>query len=238
MVLITRAEEIPGERWSEYAERVVEAGGEPRALDVESFTSLAVVPAHDALIVTGGVDVDPARYGEPPHPRLGATSALRDEVEGALLRAAVDAGRPLLPICRGAQLFNVVMGGTLLQHLEQREPHRSRRGPDGVTPVSGWHEVAVTPGTLLARLAGAPVLRTNSRHHQAVTPERLAPGLVAAGVTTAGEVTVVEALELPGHPFALAVQWHPEREEMASEPALAGGSRALFAALVDAARRA
>ncbi len=98
--------------------------------------------------------------------------------------------------------------------------------------ASGWHAVAVAPGSLLARAAGgAESLRVNSRHHQAITRERIAPGLVATGVAPDG---VVEAIEDPAQPWTLGVQWHPERDEMARDPTLAAGSARLFAAFVDA----
>jgi GMP synthase-like glutamine amidotransferase/cation transport regulator ChaC len=140
----------------------------------------------------------------------------------------------MLAICRGMQVMNVAAGGSLHQHIEEREPHRSRRSPDGETILSGWHGVDVTRGTLLSRVARAAHLRVNSRHHQAVTRARLAPGLVASALTSEGGMEVVEAIEAPHHPFALGVQWHPERSEMAATPALAPGSGALFEAFLKA----
>lgn len=233
-ILITRSEDDPGERWEYYADRVRAAGGEPIPLDTSHYRSGDVFPAHDGLVLTGGVDVDPARYGEPPHERLGRLDPARDEAEFTLVQAALADGRPLFAICRGMQVMNVAAGGSLHQHLEQREPHRSRRNADGETIDSGWHGVEVTRGTLLSRITKAERLRTNSRHHQAVTRARLAPGLVAAGVTSEGGFEVVEAIEAPHHPFALGVQWHPERPEMAASPALHAGSNALFEAFLHA----
>lgn len=233
-ILITRSEGDPGERWEYYADRVRSAGGEPIALDTSLYHVGDVFPAHDGLVLTGGVDVDSARYGEPPHERLGRLDPARDEAEFALVQAALAGGRPLLAICRGMQVMNVAAGGSLHQHLEQREPHRSRRSADGETIDSGWHGVEVTRGTLLARITKAERLRTNSRHHQAVTRARLAPGLVASGITSEGGFEVVEAIEAPHHPFALGVQWHPERPEMAASPGLHAGSNALFEAFLHA----
>lgn len=233
-ILITRSEDDPGERWEYYADRVRAAGGEPIPLDASLCRSGDVFPAHDGLVLTGGVDVDPARYGEPPHERLGRLVPARDEAEFALVQMALADGRPLLAICRGMQVMNVAAGGSLHQHLEQREPHRSRRGADGETIESGWHGVEVTNGTLLSRITKAERQRTNSRHHQAVTRARLAPGLVASGITSEGGFEVVEAIEAPHHPFALGVQWHPERPEMAASPGLHAGSNALFEAFLHA----
>jgi len=228
-VLISRAEEIPGEHWGDYAARVIAAGGEPVPCTLDDW-SLAdwergARPTFDALIVTGGVDVDPARYGEAPAAQVTSTNPARDAFEAALLEQALDRDAPLLAICRGHQLLNVLRGGSLLQHLEEREPHRARRGPGGSID-SGWHEVAITSGTLLHTVLGARSVRTNSRHHQAVTLGRVAPGLQVAGV--AGEV--VEALVAPGQRWAVSVQWHPERDEL--QP----GGQLLFEALVRACR--
>ena len=149
----------------------------------------------------------------------------RDEFEVALVEAAYAAGRPLLGICRGHQLFNVARGGSLLQHLEQRDPHRARWNEKRTAIVSGWHEVEVLPGTPLAEAIGAGGVRTNSRHHQAVTAERVAPGLAIAATAADG---VVEALVDRSQRWAVSVQWHPEMAEME------GRSDGLFAAFVAA----
>ncbi len=130
------------------------------------------------------------------------------------------------------QLLNVMRGGSLVQHLEARDPHRARRGTDGLTIESGWHQVLVAPRSLLERVAGRRTLAVNSRHHQAITQERVAPDLIASGVSTDG---VVEAVEDRTHPWLLGVQWHPERAEMANNDLLAEGSTRLFASFVAAA---
>ncbi len=233
-VLITRLQDDSGERWEDYADCVRAAGGDPFPFDVAEYRAGDVFPPHDGLVLTGGADIDPARYGEPPHERLGALVPARDEAEIALARTALAIGRPMLAICRGVQVMNVASGGSLHQHLEEREPHRSRRSADGVSVDSGWHGVEVTSGTLLSQIAKAARLRVNSRHHQAVTRARLAPGLVASALTSEGGFEVVEAIEAPHHPFALGVQWHPERPEMAATPALAAGSGTLFEAFLGA----
>jgi putative glutamine amidotransferase len=227
-ILISRAEDVTDERWADYGDRVAAAGGEPVAADLDGWKPDGKRPAFDGLILTGGVDIDPARYGEPASERLGTVNADRDAFEAALLEDALARDVPVLGICRGHQLFNVVHGGSLLQHIEEREPHRARRGEDG-SIASGWHEVRIEPGTILAGVLGEERLRVNSRHHQAVTPERVAPGLKVAATTEDG---VVEALEDPSKRWAVSVQWHPERAEMGDGP------RVLFEAFVEACREA
>lgn len=233
-ILLTRAEVIDGEDWRDYAACIERTGGVPVELDVLRDLASDALPPHDGVMLTAGVDIDPARYGEARSPRVADVNAARDAAEVALIRHARELDLPLLAICRGHQLLNVKAGGTLLQHLPEREPHRARRGPDGEI-ASGWHEVAVRPDTLLARITGAPALTVNSRHHQTVTLDRVAPGLVASAWTPDG---VVEALEDPRRRWFVGVQWHPERAEMADAPAHRAASVALFEAFVSACRGA
>lgn len=208
-ILITRAEDVTGERWADYADRVTAAGGEPIECALADWQPGGAVPPHAGLLLTGGVDIDPAVYGEARSERVIEVNRARDDFELALLRDSLARDVPLLAICRGHQLLNVARGGTLLQHIEEREPHRSRRGADGAIE-SGWHGVEVRPGTPLASALGALSVRTNSRHHQAVTLERVAPGLEVAATTADG---IVEALVDPSQGWAVSVQWHPERAE-------------------------
>ncbi|MSP22078.1 MAG: gamma-glutamyl-gamma-aminobutyrate hydrolase family protein [Dehalococcoidia bacterium] len=223
-ILVTRAEDVTDERWADYADRITSAGGTPIEMSLADWHHGAVPPEHDGLLLTGGVDIDPAVYGERRSERVTDVNRARDDFELALLRAALDRDVPVLGVCRGHQLFNVAHGGTLLQHIEEREPHRSRRGADG-TIESGWHDVDVRPGTLLASALGVRRARANSRHHQAVTPERLAPGLEVAATTEDG---IVEALVAPSKRWAVSVQWHPERTEVG------GTFDGLFLAFVEA----
>ena len=224
LVLVTRAEEVIGECWDDYADRLREAGADWSALDLKDWRPGARIEDYDGLLISGGIDIDPARYGEAPSSYVSDTNAARDEFEAALLRDALDHDLPVLGVCRGHQLFNVAHGGSLLQHIAEREPHRARGGADGAID-SGWHEVTLAAGSLLAGLFAERSLRVNSRHHQAVTPDRLAPGLRAAATTADG---VVEALERPDRRWAVSVQWHPEREEVAD------AQRPLFEAFVAA----
>lgn len=222
-ILVTRAEDVAGERWDDYCDRLVEAGASPEPIDLAGWSG-RLPEGYDGLMLTAGVDVDPAFYRETASEYVSEISPQRDAFETALLRDALARELAVLAICRGHQLFNVAHGGSLLQHLAEREPHRARRGEGGAID-SGWHEVALAADSLLASVFGARSLRVNSRHHQAVTLDRVAPGLRVAATTEDG---VVEALEQPERRWALSVQWHPERDEIAT------AQRPLFAAFVEA----
>ncbi len=155
----------------------------------------------DGLVVAGGPDVEPARYGARPHERTGTPDLARDRWESALLRAAADADKPFLAICRGMQLLNVVQGGTLIQHLPDAVGH------DGHLPQPGRfarHRVRISPDSLTGRILGE-IADVPTYHHQAVEH----PGRGLVPVAWAGD-QVIEALELQGHRFGVAVQWHPE----------------------------
>jgi len=202
-----------------YPALVERAGGIPVLLPpADPALAPALVSRLDALITTGGPDVDPARYGEPAHPRTGVPQPVRDGWEAALIGAALDAGLPLLGICRGMQLLNVVRGGSLDQHLPDRVGHEGHNPVPGAFP---GHPVRALPGTRLAELLGPGELDVPTHHHQAVS--RLGEGLRPAAVSPADGV--VEAVEADGPGFALAVQWHPEM----------GDDLRVLRALVDAA---
>ncbi|KIZ17664.1 gamma-glutamyl-gamma-aminobutyrate hydrolase family protein [Streptomyces natalensis] len=180
-----------------YPRLVQRSGGLPALLPPgDPDTAAAVVARLDGVVIAGGADVQPARYGAQPHPRTGPPSLDRDAWELALIEAALAARVPLLGICRGLQLLNVALGGTLIQHLD------GHAGPDG---VFDHHPVKPVPGTLLARALPEPVT-VPTYHHQAV--DRLGRGLLASAHAEDG---TIEAVELPAADgFALAVQWHPE----------------------------
>lgn len=212
-----------------YAAGIAAAGGVPALLPPVPGIA-AAVGRLDGLVLTGGGDIDPARYGAARHPRTGPASAARDQAELDLLAAALAAGLPVLGICRGLQLLNVARGGTLHQHLADL----GAAGDAGHTPrpgTFGSHPVRVAPGSLLAGILGGVVpgdqpLTVPTAHHQAI--DRLGAGLTATAWAADG---IVEAAELTGagqHPFVLAVQWHPEE----------GDDPRLFRALVAAARGA
>jgi putative glutamine amidotransferase len=157
------------------------------------------------LILAGGSDVDPARYGATPHPETGRTWPERDRFEIALARRAVERELPVLGICRGMHLLNVALGGTLIQHIPEVLGHPDHRH----TPGSfGDHEVRLEPGSLAAGAAGTTRLAVKSHHHQGL--DELGAGLGASGWS--GGDDLVEAVELGDHPFALGVLWHPEED--------------------------
>jgi len=182
-----------------YAEALRQAGIEPVLISPDSPRALAGL---QGLLLSGGTDLNPSRYGERPHPAAEEPDDARDALETALLAEALAADLPVLAICRGMQLFNVAHGGTLIQHLGNAEAHVVR-GDDPALPA---HRILVEPGTRLAEVLGEGAHAVNSRHHQAV-------GRVGAGLRVSARSTpdgVVEALEPRDGRFALAVQWHPE----------------------------
>lgn len=175
----------------------------------------------DALVLAGGVDIDPALYGA----RRGADTDRpipeRDACELALTRRAIERDVPLLGICRGMQLMNVAAGGTLHQHLPDVVGHNEHRRTRGSFEDSD-HEVRLEPGSLAARAAGEELHRTKSHHHQGI--DRVGEGVVVSGWSMLDDLP--EAIELPDCRFALGVQWHPEVDE---------GSR-LVGALIEEAK--
>jgi putative glutamine amidotransferase len=210
---------------AEYVECVRRAGGLPWLLPPGEPRWREFLARVDALILTGGGDIDPARYGGADHPKIYAVDRQRDELEFDLTRASVESGTPLLGICRGCQVVNVALGGTLIEHLPdvvgEVVTHRGA-GPG----TSSLHPVEVAAGSSLERILGERCPSPSSSHHQAIRD-------VAAGfevVARAADGTI-EAIERRDHPFFLAVQWHPE-ETAEQEPA----QQRLFDALVQAAR--
>lgn len=203
-----------------YHRLVQRAGGLPVLLPPDEPAAAAALAARlDGLVIAGGPDVDPARYGADRDPRCGPPAPARDAWELALIEAALARGLPLLGICRGMQLLNVARGGTLRQHLD------GHGGPPG---AFAEHPVAPAPGTALAALLGARPLRVPTYHHQAV--DRLGAGLTASAHAGDGTVEAVEtaaarravAKDAPAEAaagFVLGVQWHPEAGEDLRLPA-------------------
>jgi putative glutamine amidotransferase len=173
----------------------------------------------DALVLAGGNDVDPASYGAPPHPEVGATAPERDRFELALAHCALERELPLLAICRGMQMLNVARGGTLVQHVPDVVGHAEHRHTPG---QFADHEVELEAGSLAAAAAGAERLAVKSHHHQGV--DELGEGLEITAWSARDRLP--EAIEDPDRPFVLGVLWHPEEDE----------SSRLIAALVDEAR--
>ncbi len=204
-----------------YFQGVTAAGGVAVLLPpqpVDSGIADRVLDGLDGLLITGGKDVDPAVYGQEPHPSTDQPGEQRDAWEFALLRAALQRQIPVLGICRGAQVLNVALGGTLHQHLPDVIGHGGHRAGNAVFNTL---PVRTVPGTQLADLVGESI-DARCYHHQAIA--ELGDGLVVSGWDADG---VIEALELPGKGFALAVQWHPEESL---------DDLRLFSAIVEAAR--
>jgi putative glutamine amidotransferase len=203
-----------------YIEMTAAAGCLPVLLppqpDVEE-----VVHRLDGLLLPGGGDVDPALYSAAEHPETGRLNPRRDAAEVALAGAALRTGLPVLGVCRGLQIINVVLGGTLHQHLPDIVGDKRHEPEPG---VFGAEPVRLEPGSQLAKIMDGETATVPCHHHQAI--DRLGDGLV---VTARSGDGVIEAAELPGHPFALGVQWHAEEE--------GGRADLLFGALVEAADR-
>lgn len=214
-----------------YMRSVALAGGAPVIipLELEEAGWRSIYERVDGLLFPGGVDVDPAHYGETPHARLGQVNGPLDEAELVLARWALEEGFPTLGVCRGIQLLNVAAGGTLYQDLptEFRDVSPHACSPPDYPREYRAHRVRIEPGSLVAEAMGVTECRTNSRHHQAV--KDLAPGF---RITARADDGVIEAVEHTEAPFILGVQWHPESLAEA-DPQMLG----LFAALVRAAAR-
>jgi len=157
----------------------------------------------DGILFTGGGDIDPAIFNGAPHERVYGIIPERDQTELDLVRLAAKSRWPFLGICRGIQVINVALGGSLYTHIESQLAGALKH--DYAERSLLVHTVEVQPGTRLAQILGKTTVQTNSLHHQGV--EQVAPSLSILGRSPDG---LVEAVELPGNPFGLAVQWHPE----------------------------
>jgi putative glutamine amidotransferase len=209
------------------ARSVERAGGVPVLipLGLSDESLRALYDRLDGVLFSGGGDIEPAAYGAEPNGHVDGVDAGRDRAEFALARWAVEERKPFFGICRGAQVLNVAHGGSLYRDTSEH-PGAQRHAfypdlPYDLLP----HPVRLAEGSSLRRIAGKPSLHVNSLHHQACRD--LAPGLRATAHAPDG---LVEAIEAPGHPFGLAVQWHPEC--LPDDPDM----RRLFEAFVEAAR--
>jgi putative glutamine amidotransferase len=216
----------------DYKQSVLHVGATPAILDV-SMPIEQALSGIDGLLLTGGDDVTPARYGETPHATVVEAEAGRDEFEVALIHAARARQLPIFAICRGIQVLNVACGGTLVQdipsYIAGALAHSLPCPPN--QPFSLAHEVWIEKDSLLSRLmrerlADADACDVNSRHHQAV--KTVAPGFTVSATAPDG---VVEAIEDPAMPFCLGVQWHPENFFRTGE------FRPLFEGFLEAASR-
>ena len=208
-----------------YVDAVRRAGGVPLMLPPGEKNLAAVLENVDAVIFIGGGDIDPDRYGgNSTHPNVARVDPERDESELALLKTlAFDEQLPTLCICRGLQVANVALGGTLHEHVPDVVGEDIHRGSD-----TGWtmHPLEADSGSRLAEIMGATTVATYSGHHQGI--KDLADDLRVTGTAADG---IIEAVDMPGHPWFIAVQWHPE-VSAAEDPT----QQRLFDALVQAVK--
>ena len=198
---------------ADYVESIRRVGVEPRALDLAVDEPREIARTVDGVLLTGGADIGPERYGESPHETVTHVSQERDAFEIALVRCAREIDLPVLGLCRGIQLLNVAFGGTLIQDIPSQVPTALEHSVDDL--LASAHEVWITPQSRLGALmsdgqdGGTGDLElarlVNSRHHQAV--KRVAEGFVTSATAPDG---IVEAIEQPESRFCVGVQWHPE----------------------------
>jgi putative glutamine amidotransferase len=188
-----------------YIRAIRRAGGTPLLIPsgLNPGEAQALRSRLDGILFTGGGDIDPAIFNGIPHEQVYGIIPERDQTELDLVRLAAESRWPFMGICRGIQVINVALGGSLYTHIEGQLPGALRHDYSERSLLV--HSVEVQPGTHLAQILGKTSVQTNSLHHQGV--EQVAPSLVALGRSPDG---LVEAVELPGNPFGLAVQWHPE----------------------------
>ena len=222
----------PCRKLEDYRQSVLHVGGEPQMLDLATPVEQALAGV-GGLLLTGGDDVAPSRYGETAHPTVVEAETGRDEFEIALIKAAREKQLPIFAICRGVQVLNVACGGTLVQDIPSQVAgalaHSLPCPPNESYALA--HEVWLEKDSLLSRLmrerlGDTDSCEVNSRHHQAV--KAVAPGFIVTATAPDG---VVEAIEDPALPFCLGVQWHPENFFRTGE------FRPLFEGFVDAANR-
>lgn len=193
---------------ADYSEAVLQAGGLPIILPPLDGTCESILELVDGLIFSGGADIDPARYGDTEvHPKTYDISDERDRFEIDLLSAAVVRDVPILCICRGIQVLNVALGGTLIQHIDDTvsEPLAHRQHEVGIVGNESSHEVAFIEGSLSAEVFESSTLSVNSLHHQSLAQP--AAQIRVEGISSDG---VIESVSVPGCRFVLGLQWHPE----------------------------
>ncbi len=215
LIAIPRWKAPTWERTGYYLDSLEAAGARCQLVDEKHLSSEA-----QGLLLMGGVDVNPKLYGEKPGSFTDRPHEARDTQEMQLLQEALDKDIPVLAICRGHQVLNVTMGGSLLQHIEDNAHCWTDEGE------SSWHDLSFDPGRLSGVYGAGPV-KVNSRHHQGVTRDRLAAGLRPVAIA---HDDFVEAVESETHRWVAGVQWHPERPEIRPE------SMPLFEAFIAACR--
>jgi len=194
-----------------YINAILAAGGVPvmipSALTEDGWKQL--FDRLDGILFTGGGDIETEIFHGQPHPAVYGVDTQRDDIELGLAKIAAIEGRPFLGICRGLQVANVALGGTLYTHIPDQHPNavlHDYPGEDGIEARTALvHLVKIEEGSQISKIFGEPILNVNSLHHQGI--KDVAPGLKAVAYAPDG---LVEAVELPQHPFGIAVQWHPE----------------------------
>lgn len=211
-----------------YTEAISRAGGLPLMipLGLSEAELNDIVDRVDGILLPGGGDIEPALYHGSDHATIYDINPDRDRVEMAIVRRALATQKPILAICRGHQIFNVALGGSLWEDVESLMPGAQKHNFLAGARTDRPHTVEIKPGSRLATCLGQSSVRVNSLHHQGV--RQIASGLVATATAPDG---LVEALEAPGHPFAVSVQWHPENLLDVD-----GSMLGLFAGLVAAAQ--
>jgi putative glutamine amidotransferase len=212
----------------EYHEAIQKSGGIPILLPNTYDPALAadLIDTIDGLLMTGGGDLHPSYYNQNPHPKLTESTPNRDSFEMALAKLALDSEMPIMAICRGHQVLNVILGGSLHQDLSCLPDNVLTHADPGQT-ARVFHDVAVSPGSLLHRIVGTDIIETNSSHHQVI--DRLGEGLRFAAF--AREDNIPEAIEHEAKRFVLGLQWHPEAIFDRDH------SRKIFGAFVEASRQ-
>jgi len=190
-----------------YVNAVIQAGGAPVLIPslIEENGWDAIYSHLDGILFSGGGDISLEHFSGELHPRIDDVDLARDSIELNFVNAAASDGKPFLGICRGCQVVNVALGGTLYTHIPDQLPNALDHDYPGNKRTILVHEVKIEEGTHIAEIYGEPIVRVNSLHHQGL--KDIAPSLRVAGHAPDG---LVEAIELPDHRFGLAVQWHPE----------------------------
>lgn len=191
-----------------YVEAILAAGGTPLIIpfSLDDPELMEFLPTLDGVLFTGGPDINPAVYGGSMHPSITGIDSQRDHSDVFIARYAIDRKIPFLAICRGIQVINVALGGTLYTHISDQHPHAIFHTSYPDLPYNYLsHSVAISENTLLAQICGQESILVNSLHHQGI--KELAPGLRAVAMAPDH---LVEAVQVPGYPFGLGVQWHPE----------------------------
>lgn len=190
-----------------YVNAVMQAGGVPvliPSLIAEDGWD-ALYARLDGILFSGGGDIGVKYSPGEPHPRIDDVDLARDSIELKMVQAAASDGKPFLGICRGCQVMNVALGGTLYTHIPDQLPNSLDHSYPGNMRTVLVHEIKIEEGTRIAEIFGEPIIRVNSLHHQGLKD-------IPSSIRVAGHAPdgLIEAIELPEHPFGLAVQWHPE----------------------------